>query len=120
MMVIGQWFYRLEEAEKIGGGNWESRVTRELFYSFHRNEVSAKSKVYDTEQKRLFKLTDKDYEDDKQHEIDLLVQKTISRIGDLPDLEPEYTTVNQEDHTKNKRLLRKRNMPPLDVAREEE
>ncbi|KAL2544120.1 bromo-adjacent-like proteiny (BAH) domain-containing protein [Forsythia ovata] len=148
MMVTGQWFYRPEEAEKIGGGNWESRDTRELFYSFHRDEVPAESvmhkcvvhfiplnkqipkrkqhpgfivqKVYDTEQKRLFKLTDKDYEDNKQHEIDLLVQKTISRIGDLPDLESEDTAVNQEDQTKNKRLLRKRNMPHLDVSREDE
>ncbi|CAA3015552.1 BAH domain [Olea europaea subsp. europaea] len=148
MMVTGQWFYRPEEAEKKGGGNWESRDTRELFYSFHRDEVPAESvmhkcvvhfiplnkqipkrkqhpgfivqKVYDTEQKRLFKLTDKDYEDNKQHEIDLLVQKTISRIGELPDLEPEDTAVNQEDQTKSKRLLKRRNVRPLDVSREDD
>ncbi|KAL2529592.1 bromo-adjacent-like proteiny (BAH) domain-containing protein [Forsythia ovata] len=34
-------------------------------------------KVYDAEQKRLFKLTDKDYEDNKQHEIDLLVNESF-------------------------------------------
>ncbi|KAM3321760.1 hypothetical protein P3S67_002911 [Capsicum chacoense] len=46
-------------------------------------------KVYDAEQRTLFKLTDEDYEDTKQHEIDLLVQKTIARVGHLPDLETE-------------------------------
>ncbi|XP_013698161.2 uncharacterized protein LOC106402064 isoform X2 [Brassica napus] len=117
MMILGQWFYRPEEAEKKGGGNWLSSDTRELFYSFHRDEVPAESvmhrcvvyfvpahkqlpkrkvnpgfvvrKVYDTVEKKLWKLTDKDYEDTKQHEIDLLVDKSMSRLGDLPDLEPE-------------------------------
>ena len=101
-MILGQWFYRPEEAEKKGGGNWQSSDTRELFYSFHRDEVPAESvmhrcvvyfvpahkqlpkrkvnpgfivrKVYDTVEKKLWKLTDKDYEDTKQHEIDLLVE----------------------------------------------
>ncbi|KAL0393545.1 UNVERIFIED_CONTAM: hypothetical protein Slati_4320700, partial [Sesamum latifolium] len=148
MMVTGQWFYRPEEAEKRGGGNWQSSDTRELFYSFHRDEVPAESvmhkcvvhfiplhkqiphrkqhpgfivqKVYDTEQRRLFKLTDKDYEDNKQHEIDLLVQKTLARLGDLPDLEPGDANVDHEDQIKNKRLLRRRNVSPLDVSREDE
>ena len=99
MMVTGQWFYRPEEADRKGGGNWLSRDTRELFYSFHRDEVPAESvmhkcvvhfvpihkqlpnrkqhpgfivqKVYDTVDQKLWKLTDKDYEDNKQHEIDL-------------------------------------------------
>lgn len=148
VMVTGQWFYRPEEAEKRGGGNWQSSDTRELFYSFHRDEVPAESvmhkcvvhfiprnkqiphrkqhpgfivqKVYDTEQRKLFKLTDKDYEDNKQHEIDLLVQKTLARLGDLPDLEPDDATVDHEDQIKNKRLLRRRNVSPLDVSREDE
>ncbi|XP_019156290.1 PREDICTED: uncharacterized protein LOC109153023 isoform X2 [Ipomoea nil] len=149
MMVTGQWFYRPEEAEKRTGGNWQSRDTRELFYSFHRDEVPAESvmhkcvvhfiplnkqipnrkqhpgfivqKVYDTEQRKLFKLTDKDYEDSKQHEIDLLVQKTMSRIGDLPDIEPEdLSTVHEDQLLKSKRLLRKKSMHLLDVSREEE
>ncbi|KAF3539920.1 hypothetical protein F2Q69_00022125 [Brassica cretica] len=117
MMILGQWFYRPEEAEKKGGGNWQSSDTRELFCIFHRDEVPAESvmhrcvvyfvpahkqlpkrkvnpgfvvrKVYDTVEKKLWKLTDKDYEDTKQHEIDLLVEKSMSRLGDLPDLEPE-------------------------------
>lgn len=124
-LVTGQWFYRPEEADKIGGGNWQTTDTRELFYSFHRDEVPAESvmhkcvvhfvplnkklpirsqhpgfivqKVYDTVEKKLWKLTDKDYEDGKQHEIDLLVQKTRERLGELPDLEPEEASVDQHD-----------------------
>ncbi|KAL8216695.1 hypothetical protein R6Q57_023532 [Mikania cordata] len=146
VMVNGQWFYRPEEAERKGGGNWQSNDTRELFYSFHRDEVPAESvmhkcvvhfipadkqipsrklhpgfivqKVYDTIIKRLFKLTDKDYEDSMQHEIDLLVQKTMSRLGDLPDLKIEEDVVETEDQLKSKRLLRRKNMPPLDVSRD--
>ncbi|KAH0643985.1 hypothetical protein KY290_035462 [Solanum tuberosum] len=151
LMVTGQWFYRPEEALKRAGGSWQSRDTRELFYSFHRDAVPAESvmhkcvvhfiplnkeiprrkehpgfivqKVYDTEQRRLFKLTDKDYEDTKQHEIDLLVQKTIARVGHLPDLETEDNSagpVSQEDQLKNKRLLRKKSMMSLDVTRDDE
>lgn len=148
LMVTGQWFYRPEEAEKKAGGNWQSQDTRELFYSFHRDDVPAESvmhkcvvhfipqnkqvpnrkehpgfivqKVYDTDQRKLFKLTDKDYEDIKQHEIDLLVQKTYARLGDIPDIETEDAILDQEDQTKNKRLLRKKNVSPLDVSREDE
>lgn len=148
-MVTGQWFYRPEEAEKKGGGSWQSCDTRELFYSFHRDEVPAESvmhkcvvhfvpinkqlpnrkqhpgfivqKVYDTVEKKLWKLTDKDYEDNKQHEIDLLVQKTLSRLGSLPDIEPEEANPEQEEQQlKSKRSFRRRNMSPLDVSREED
>lgn len=148
MMVLGQWFYRPEEAERKGGGNWNSSDARELFYSFHRDEVPAESvmhkcvvhfiplnkqipkrkqhpgffvqRVYDTEQRRLFKLTDKDYEDSKQHEIDLLVQKTYARLGDVPDIETEDGEADQEDQMRTKRLLRRKNMSPLDVSRVDE
>lgn len=146
--MLGQWFYRPEEAERKGGGNWNSSDARELFYSFHRDEVPAESvmhkcvvhfiplnkqipkrkqhpgffvqRVYDTEQRRLFKLTDKDYEDSKQHEIDLLVQKTYARLGDVPDIETEDGEADQEDLMRNKRLLRRKNMSPLDVSRVDE
>jgi hypothetical protein len=151
MMVTGQWFYRPEEAERKGGGSWQSRDTRELFYSFHRDEVPAESvmhkcvvhfvpihkqlpnrkqypgfivqKVYDTVERKLWKLTDKDYEYNKQHGIDLLVQKTLSRMGDLPDIEIEDAPTaapEQEDPVKAKRTLRRKNVSPLDVTREEE
>lgn len=76
-------------------------------------------KVYDTVHKRLWKLTDNDYEDDKQSELELLVQKTMSRLGDLPDIESEEPVFEQEDQ-KNKRLLRKRTVSPLDISRSED
>ncbi|KAJ8555769.1 hypothetical protein K7X08_013265 [Anisodus acutangulus] len=145
MMVTGQWFYQPEEAVKKSGGSWQSRDTRVLFYSFHRDEVPTESvmhkcvvhfiplnkqiprrkehpgfivqKVYDTELMRL------DYEDTKQHEIDLLVQKTIARVGHLPDIETEdnlAAPVSQEDQLKIKRLLKKKNMMSLDVTRDDE
>ncbi|KAL0730739.1 hypothetical protein Bca4012_026833 [Brassica carinata] len=148
MMILGQWFYRPEEAEKKGGGNWQSSDTRELFYSFHRDEVPAESvmhrcvvyfvpahkqlpkrkvnpgfvvrKVYDTVEKKLWKLTDKDYEDTKQHEIDLLVEKSMSRLGDLPDLEPEEVHADLEALLKAKRSSRKVNIPPVDVRKEDD
>ncbi|PUZ56401.1 hypothetical protein GQ55_5G295700 [Panicum hallii var. hallii] len=144
--VTGQWFYRPEEADKKGGGNWVARDTRELFYSFHIDNVPAESvmhkcvvhfipqhkqipsrkqhpgfivqKVYDAVEKKLWNLTDKDYEDNKQQEIDLLVKKTIDRIGQLPDLEPEETPMDNSDHLSNKRGLRKRPANPIDVTRE--
>lgn len=149
MMVTGQWFYRPEEADRKGGGSWQARDTRELFYSFHRDDVPAESvmhkcvvhfvplnkqlpnrkqhpgfivqKVYDTVEKKLWKLTDKDYEDGKQEEIDVLVQKTISRLGDLPDVEIEDVPSFQfEELVKSKRMLRKRHISPLEVSREDE
>ncbi|XP_020216482.1 uncharacterized protein LOC109800163 [Cajanus cajan] len=148
MMITGQWFYRPEEAERKGGGSWQSRDTRELFYSFHRDEVPAESvmhkcvvhfvpihkqlpnrkqhpgfivqKVYDTVERKLWKLTDKDYEDNKQQEIDELVQKTLQRLGELIDIEPEEPVVDQEDLMKNKRILRKKSISPLDVSKEDE
>jgi len=144
--VTGQWFYRPEEADKKGGGNWVARDTRELFYSFHIDDVPAESvmhkcvvhfipqhkqipsrkqhpgfivqKVYDAVEKKLWNLTDKDYEDNKQQEIDLLVKKTIDRIGQLPDLEHEETPMDNSDHLSNKRGLRKRPLNPIDVTRE--
>lgn len=149
MWVTGQWFYRPEEAERRGGGSWQSRDTRELFYSFHRDEVPAEAvmhkcvvhfiplhkqlpsrkqhpgfivqKVYDTVERKLWKLTDKDYEDNKQQEIDELVHKTVQRIGDIPDLvETEEASADQEDQLKSKRSFRKRNISPLDVSKDEE
>ncbi|XP_015688319.2 uncharacterized protein LOC102709893 isoform X2 [Oryza brachyantha] len=147
LSVTGQWFYRPEEADKKGGGSWKASDTRELFYSFHFDDVPAESvmhkcvvhfipqhkkipsrkehpgfivqKVYDTVAKKLWNLTDKDYEDNKQHEIDLLVKKTIDRIGQLSDLEPADAPVDNNDQLLNKRGLRKRPMLPIDVSRDD-
>ncbi|KAE8727727.1 hypothetical protein F3Y22_tig00005406pilonHSYRG00496 [Hibiscus syriacus] len=150
LMVTGQWFYRPEEAERKAGGSWPLHDTRELFYSFHHDEVPAESvmhkcvvhfvpthkqlpnrkqhpgfivqKVYDTVKHKLWNLTDKDYEDSKQHEIDLLVQKTLSRLGELADIEIDAAgaVVDQEEQLKTKRTLRKKNISPLDVKRNDE
>lgn len=154
LMVTGQWFYRPEEAEKKGGGNWQARDTRELFYSFHRDDVPAESvmhkcvvhfvplnkklpirsqhpgfivqKVYDTVERKLWKLTDKDYEDGKQHEIDLLVQKTRERLGELQDIEPEEPSGDQPDQANQtaqsnqmtgKWNLRRKPVPSIDAQR---
>ncbi|KAF0920039.1 hypothetical protein E2562_032613 [Oryza meyeriana var. granulata] len=147
LSVTGQWFYRPEEAEKKGGGSWKASDTRELFYSFHFDDVPAESvmhkcvvhfipqhkkipsrkehpgfivqKVYDTVAKKLWNLTDKDYEDNKQHEIDLLVKKTIDRIGQLSDLEPADAPGDNNDQLSNKRGLRKRPVLPIDVSRDD-
>ncbi|KAJ0240900.1 Bromo adjacent homology (BAH) domain-containing protein [Hirschfeldia incana] len=142
MMILGQWFYRREEAKKKGGGNWEANDTRELFYSFHRDEFPAESvlhrcvvyfvpahkqlpkrkknpgfivrRVYDTDEKKLWEFTDKVYEVAKQHEIDLFVEKSMLRLGDLPDLETE------EDLEKANKSSRKVNIPSVYVSKEED
>ncbi|TVU33918.1 hypothetical protein EJB05_15734 [Eragrostis curvula] len=153
--VTGQWFYRPEEADKKGGGNWVAKDTRELFYSFHIDDVPAESvmhkcvvhfiplrkqipsrkqhpgfivqKVYDAVEKKLWNLTDKDYEDGKQQEIDLLVKKTVDHIGELPDLELEDIKLQKRtedvpsdnnDHISSKRSLRKKAVNPIDVTKE--
>ncbi|KAI5383700.1 uncharacterized protein LOC127105576 isoform X2 [Lathyrus oleraceus] len=146
LKITGQWFYRPDEAAKKGGGCWQSSDTRELFYSFHRDEVPAESvmhrcvvhfvpihkqlpnrkehpgfivqKVYDTVEMKLWKLTDKDYEDNKQAEIDELVQKTFQCLGELPDIETD-APADQEDLIGNKRILKKKSISPLDVSRED-
>lgn len=115
--IIVQWLYRQEDAKKKGGGYWKVNDKRELFYSFHRGEAPAESvmhkcmvyfvpahkqlpkcrdnpgfivrKVYDTDEKKLRSLTDKDYSAANQHEIDILVENSLSRLGDIPDLETE-------------------------------
>ncbi|XP_014520677.1 uncharacterized protein LOC106777567 isoform X3 [Vigna radiata var. radiata] len=147
--VTGQWFYRPEEAEKKGGGNWQSCDTRELFYSFHRDDVPAESvmdkcvvhfvprhkqlpkrkdhpgfivqKVYDTVERKLWRLSDKDYEDIKQQEIDGLVQKTLKRIGELLDIEPKEEAPDyDEDQIKYRRSLNRKSVSPPNASKEEE
>lgn len=147
MMVTGQWFYRPEEAERQCGGNWKSHDTRDLFYSFHRDEVPAESvmhkcvvhfvplhkqlprrkqhpgfivqNVYDFAKKKLWKLTDKIYEEHHQQEIDDLVLKTLQRLGDLPDVVIEEAPAHQEDRMKTKKISRRGSISPLNVSRDE-
>lgn len=145
--VTGQWFYRPEEADKKSGGNWVSSDSRDLFYSFHRDEVAAESvmhkcvvhfipphkqaplrskhpgfivrKVYDPTEKKLWNLTDKDYEDSKQAEINLLVQKTRDALGELPDIEHEDGGADQETTDKGRRQVRRRTVLPLNINKED-
>ncbi|KAJ0937391.1 putative BAH domain-containing protein [Helianthus annuus] len=103
--VTGQRFYRLEVAVNENGKKWKSSESRELFYSFDKTEFSADlvlhkcrvhfippnkeiprakdhpgfivRRVYDSKYKELTELLDTGYDDCKQHEINLLVEKTI-------------------------------------------
>ncbi|ONK71944.1 uncharacterized protein A4U43_C04F14010 [Asparagus officinalis] len=145
VMVTGQWFYRPEEAVRKGGGNWEARDTRELFYSCHRDEVPAESvmhkcvihfipldkqlperlehpgfivqKVYDYVQKSMWNLTEKDCNDALQYEIDVLVKKTQERIGKLPDIELKNSSAKKNDYLTTKRSLARGRMHQIDVSR---
>ncbi|RWW01320.1 hypothetical protein GW17_00035648 [Ensete ventricosum] len=149
--VTGQWFYRPEVAVKKGVGHWKARDHRELFYSFHLDEVPAESvmhkcvvhfvpwnkkwpvrqqfpgfvvqNVYDTVEKKLWKLTTKGYEGTKQHEIDLLVKKTRECLGELSDAELEETSasapvlLDHSDQSANRQLSRRKDMDPVDFSR---
>lgn len=129
LRISGQWFYRPEEAE-IGEGKFcAARDTRELFYSFHIDDVPAESvmhkcivhfipqnkqiparkkypgfivqNVYGAAEKKLWNITDKEYDENMQSQINILLKKTIDRIGELPNLEPLCNKdVNVVDVTK--------------------
>ncbi|XP_019085825.1 PREDICTED: uncharacterized protein LOC104713975 [Camelina sativa] len=115
-----QWFYRPEDVDKKSIGNWESKGTRSIFYSFHRDEVFAESvehkcivnfvpedkqipnrrehpgfivqEVYDIVKKKLRKLSDDDFDVHQKQEIDHLVAETVLRVGALPDIGEENQT----------------------------
>ncbi|KAJ7964374.1 bromo-adjacent-likey (BAH) domain-containing protein [Quillaja saponaria] len=139
LMLTAQWFYRPRDVERDRGGRLESRDLRELFYSFHTDEVSAESvmhkcvvhfvplhkelpkrtehpgfivqRVYDYVEERLYKITDRDYEDKKQNEIDLLLHKTRSLLGDLPDIVNEEAPAGQEQDSDISKEEEKTSMP---------
>ncbi|PNT70602.1 hypothetical protein BRADI_2g14070v3 [Brachypodium distachyon] len=138
LSVTAQWFYRPEEADEDGG------EPRELFYSSHIDEVPAGSvmhtcmvhfipqhkqvpsmkehpgfivqKVYDHIKEKLWDVADKDYLDNMQHEVDLLVKETMDRIGELPDRDPEDIPGSNADKFSSKFSggLRKRPVNPKD------
>ncbi|CAI9787203.1 unnamed protein product [Fraxinus pennsylvanica] len=111
MMVTGHWFYHLEDAKK------KKNVMAEI----GKHVLGGRYFIVSTEMKNLqnmFCTTDREYDDEK-YVIDLLVQKTISRLGDLPDIEPGDNFVDQEDQRTKKLLLGMRNMSPLNVSRED-
>ncbi|KAM0053641.1 putative BAH domain-containing protein [Helianthus debilis subsp. tardiflorus] len=113
IMLIAQWFYRPDDATpKRSRKNIELIGARELYYSFHKDEVSAESivhkcivhfvttekhvpprkeypgfivlEVYDPKSKRLLKLTSNGFKQDFKEEINMLVQKTKRHLGILP------------------------------------
>ncbi|CAE6181405.1 unnamed protein product [Arabidopsis arenosa] len=112
-----QWLYRPEDVEKKYVGKWEPKDSRDLFYSFHRDEVFAESvkhncvvhfiqeikqtpnrrkhpgfivqNVYDNVKKKLRKLTFNGFDLQQKREIGHLVEKTILRIGHLPNIVKE-------------------------------
>ncbi|CAA7034544.1 unnamed protein product [Microthlaspi erraticum] len=118
MKLVVQWFYRPEDVDEEYLGKWESKGARDLFYSFHRDEVFAESvkhncivhfvpdnkkvpnrrehpgfivqNLYDFVKKKLRKFTDNDFNKQQKHEIDILLAQTMSRVGDLPDIEKEH------------------------------
>ncbi|KAL1201628.1 ASI1-immunoprecipitated protein 3 [Cardamine amara subsp. amara] len=105
------WFYRPEDLAKKYVRNWESKDSGDLVYSFHRDEVSAESvmhkclvyfvpeneelpnpraspdfivrKFYDHIKKKLLNFSHRGFNVKQKDEINLLVEKTISRVGDL-------------------------------------
>ncbi|ESQ45753.1 hypothetical protein EUTSA_v10010055mg [Eutrema salsugineum] len=99
------WLYRPTEL-KLGKGNLLEAEPNELFYSFHEDNIPAASllhpckvaflprgvelpsgicsfvcrRVYDVTNERLWWLTDQDYIDDRQLEVDKLLCKTRSEM----------------------------------------
>ncbi|KAI3713407.1 hypothetical protein L1987_71984 [Smallanthus sonchifolius] len=125
IMLNVQWFYRPEDAAPRNGKKMEPIGARELFYSFHKDEVPAETimhkctvhfvtsqnhiparkdypgfivqRVYDPNSNRLLKLANNGFLREMQEEIDLLVQKTMRRLGILSDAESTNHVVDQED-----------------------
>ncbi|KAI4326956.1 hypothetical protein L6164_019466 [Bauhinia variegata] len=118
MMVTGQWFYRPKKQKEKCLVHFVPRNKQLPNRKQHPGFIV--QRVYDTVERKLWKLTDKDYEDIKQQEIDELVGKTKQRLGELPDIETEEAPADQEDQMKKQKSFRRKNISPIDVSREEE
>ncbi|PWA51825.1 bromo adjacent homology (BAH) domain protein [Artemisia annua] len=120
IMVSAQWFYR--PSDIFIGKYMKSFDTRDLFYSFHKDEVHAETimhkciihfitekshiprrkkypgfivqKVYNPDTKRLIELTNKDFLPDMKDEINNLVQKTMSHLGIVSAIESTDGNLN--------------------------
>ncbi|KAI3424508.1 uncharacterized protein J3R85_010617 [Psidium guajava] len=137
IMVTLQWFYRPEEVEKKGSGSCQACDLRELFivsvetrfgqsvcctsawYTLFRFTSSSliekrirlhSAMIYDTVEKKLRKFTNKNYVGQKQLEIDILLQKTLQRLGDIPNFDTEDAHADQEDQLKRKRSFGRSNV----------
>lgn len=137
MKLQVQWFYRPEEVDKKYVRTWKSNDSRELLYSFHRDEVIAESvtnscrvyfmpegkqipnrgeypdfivkQFYDCVKKKLRKLSNNNFNEQQKQEVDLLVAKTISLLGDLlVDIEKKKRTLElrQRKQSAPKRFIR--------------
>jgi hypothetical protein len=111
-LVLGvSWLYRLSELE-LGKGVLVDAEPNEIFYSFHKDEIPAASvlhpckvaflpkdvqlsprvssficrQVYDIANSSLWWLTDRDFIDERQEEVDKLLYKT--RIEMHPTVQP--------------------------------
>ncbi|CAM0874161.1 unnamed protein product [Alopecurus aequalis] len=138
LTVTAQWFYRPEEAQQEGGD------ARELFYSSHLDDVAAESvmhtcvvhfipqhkqvpskkehpgfivqQVYDHNDDKFYEVTAY-YDDDIQQEINILVMKTMVRIGELPDRHPADIPGDNSDNLPRQGQM-KRPLKPKDVPRD--
>ncbi|TVT97598.1 hypothetical protein EJB05_57137, partial [Eragrostis curvula] len=143
LSVTGQWFYRPHEVDTGGGKFCVAHDTRELYYSFHIDDVPAESvkhkcvvhfipqnkqiphrkkhpgfivqKVYGAVEKKLWDFTDKEHEEDRQQEIDLLLKKTLDRLGELPDVEPEIMPGDRTDQLTDKLSMNNTDVIPTDA-----
>ncbi|GBG65748.1 hypothetical protein CBR_g52340 [Chara braunii] len=112
--ITGQWFYRPEETEKKGGGKYKGKDPRELFYSFHKDIVPAEAVmhkcvihfippgkqapianvqpgflcrgVYDPVDKKVWSVSDRDFKDAQQREIDELIDRTRQYFGECVEM----------------------------------
>ncbi|KAL8465332.1 hypothetical protein ACS0TY_034726 [Phlomoides rotata] len=110
LSVEVNWLYRPAELQ-VGKGSLFDVAPNEIFYSFHKDKIPAASllhpckvaflprgaelptgtssficrRVYDIESKCLWWLTDQDYVDERQEEVDQLLYKTRTEMhGTLP------------------------------------
>ena len=136
VQIIGQWFYRPEEVEKEGGGTWTSSNSKELFYSFHIDEIPIESImhkcqiyfiplnkhlpqshkypgfivhwIYDVCKKKLCNLSDKEYKKSMQEEIDFFVERTYKALKELSNIDnDEHITHEHEDILLESKLKKK-------------
>ncbi|KAI3976168.1 hypothetical protein MKX01_022090 [Papaver californicum] len=123
--VMCQYLYRPEDVADKYGRMWERYDDRELFYSFHQEEISSLClmhacvvhfvpsvdkipvraqnpgfivlRVYDHEEQVLWWITDRDFEKHRQDEIDHLLLKTQQLLGYDMEMEEEKAENSLEE-----------------------
>ncbi|MCL7042688.1 hypothetical protein MKW94_017389 [Papaver nudicaule] len=125
LMVMCQYLYRPEDVSDRFGRRWERYDDRELFYSFHQEEIPCvclmhacvvhfvpsvdkipartqhpgfiSLRVYDVDEQVLWWITDRDFEKHKQVEIDHLLLKTQQLLGYDTEMEEEKPEISLEE-----------------------